>query len=209
MRHTQGSERAKRLARGFPPFAGFADLEHPDFGALEPYCEPDEHLHCAGWSGAMPAGWRVDAEALALQFVWQGGAPAVDPAPEAIRLGVAHADAMVALAALTKPGPFGPRNIELGEYYGLFEGDRLVAMAGERLGAARLREVSAVCTHPQFQGRGLARRLMDKVMRLQMARGETPFLHVMAANERARGMYERMGFRLRRGMVLRTVSRSP
>jgi predicted GNAT family acetyltransferase len=82
-------------------------------------------------------------------------------------------------------------------------------MAGERMHAGTLREISAVCTHPEYQGRGLARRLTDKVIRLQMARGQTPFLHAMHANQRARGLYERMGFRHHREIVLRVVARKP
>ena len=111
------------------------------------------------------------------------------------------------LAALTRPGPFGPRTIELGEYFGCFEGERLVAMAGERMHAGTLREISGVCTHPDFQGRGLARRLMAKLVRRQMQRGETPFLHVMRGNARARRLYARMGFRARRESVVRVIAR--
>jgi ribosomal protein S18 acetylase RimI-like enzyme len=205
LRFTVGTERARRMMPGFPPFAAFADNERADVESLRAFCEPGDRLYTAGWRGVVPPGWRVDLEAVALQYVWEGPAPAADTAPEAVKLGPVHVEAMVALAELTKPGPFGPRNVELGDYYGLFEGERLAAMAGERLGVGRWREVSAVCTHPDFQGRGLARRLMDKVMRLQMARGEIPFLHVMAANDHARTLYERMGFRRRRELVLRSV----
>jgi ribosomal protein S18 acetylase RimI-like enzyme len=208
-RHAVGTTRAKRMVRGFPPFAAFADNERPDLDALRPFCAPGEALYVAGWRGAIPASCRVDFEALAIQYIWDGPAPSIDPAPEAIRLGPQHVEAMMALTEVTKPGPFGPRNIDMGEYYGVFEGERLAAMTGERLGAGRFREVSGVCTHPDFQGRGLARRLMEKVMRLQMARGQTPFLHVMASNARARSLYERMGFRMRRELLLRSVVLAP
>ena len=70
-----------------------------------------------------------------------------------------------------------------------------------------LREISGVCTHPDFQGRGFARRLMSKLIRRQMQRQETPFLHVMRANRTAHGLYERMGFRDYRESVVRVVSR--
>jgi predicted GNAT family acetyltransferase len=66
----------------------------------------------------------------------------------------------MALAQLTRPGPFGPRTIELGEYFGAVEDGRLVAMAGERMAASGLREISGVCTHPDHQGRGHPNRLM-------------------------------------------------
>ena len=122
-------------------------------------------------------------------------------------LGPAHADQAVALAALTRPGPFGPRTIELGEYFGCFEGGRLVAMAGERMHAGDLHEISGVCTHPDFQGRGLARRLVARLVRRQLARGETPFLHVMRDNAGAHGLYLRMGFRDHAEPVVRVLAR--
>ena len=93
-----------------------------------------------------------------------------------------------------------------GEYFGSFEGDRLVAMAGERLFASSLREISGVCTHPDFQGRGLARRLMAKLVHRQMQRKENPFLHVMHENSGARRLYEHMGFRDYRESVVRVIS---
>lgn len=80
-------------------------------------------------------------------------------------------------------------------------------MAGERMNVGSLREVSGVCTHPDFQGRGLARRLMLKLVRRQMMRSETPFLHVMHDNAHAHRLYGRMGFRDRQEMAVRVISR--
>ena len=95
----------------------------------------------------------------------------------------------------------------MASYYGVFDGSRLVAMAGERMEAGPLREVSGVCTHPDFQGRGLARRLIAKIVRKEIERGQMPFLHVMRDNVHARQLYERMGFRVHQEMPLRVVSR--
>ena len=203
-----GTDRVRRYAPGFSPIIGFADLERPDFAALEPYCAAGEHFYCAGWSGVAPAGWRVDAEARLLKMVWQGAFPAADDDFAAVRLGPEHVPQMLELVALTKPGPFGPRTIELGAYFGCFEGPRLVAMAGERMHAGALREVSGVCTHPDFQGRGLARRLMLKLVRREVEQGEIPFLHVMKANEGAHRMYQRMGFGVHQEQLVRVLSRS-
>ena len=55
----------------------------------------------------------------------------------------------VELATLTRPGPFGPRTIELGDYVGLVDGERLVAMAGERMWAT-LRRSSPLFTRPTY-----------------------------------------------------------
>ena len=203
-----GDARARRYARGFPAIAAFPEPGRPDFAALAALFEPGEPFYTSGWSGPAPAGWRVDAEARMLLMVWNGPRPASDPAPEAAKLGLAHVERMVALASLTRPGPFGPKNVELGEYYGLVEGDALLAMAGERIEAGSYREISAVCTDPSRQGRGYARRLTGKLVAIQSARGQTPFLHVMSHNERARAMYAGMGFAAYREFPVRVVARA-
>ena len=197
----------RRYARGFSPIVGFADPESPDFAALETLCAPNEPFYCDGWGGPAPPEWEIGVDSTMFKMVWEGDAPASDDAVDAVPLGDAHREQAVALAALTRPGPFGPRTIELGEYFGIVEDDRLVAMAGERMCAGPLREISGVCTHPDYQGRGLARRLMRKLVRRQMLRGETPFLHVMRDNGGARALYERMGFRNYRESVVRLVTR--
>jgi len=140
------------------------------------------------------------------RMVWEGSMPAADTAPEAIALRQEHARQALELATLTNPGPFGLRTLELGEYFGYFEGARLIAMAGERMAAGTLHEVSGICTHPDFQGRGLARRLTNQLVRRQLQRGETPFLHVMSANLGARSLYEKLGFRTYRETVVRVIS---
>jgi GNAT superfamily N-acetyltransferase len=201
-----GTAEARRYAPGFSPIAGFAEASRPDFAALRPHCAPGERLYCTGWSGAAPAGWRIDLESTIVRMVWQGELPADDGAPEAIRLGPAHVPAALALAELTHPGPFAPRTIELGDYFGCFAGERLLAMAGERMHAGALREISGVCTAPEAQGRGLARRLVLKLVRRELLRGETPFLHVMHDNHGARRLYQRMGFGDRQQAVIRVVS---
>ncbi|MGA0609717.1 GNAT family N-acetyltransferase [Caldimonas sp. KR1-144] len=201
-----GTASARRYASGFSPIVGFPDPTAPDFEALRAFCAEGEHFYCDGWSGPPPAGWQVDAETTMHKMVWDAPPPEADDAPEARRLDATHAQQALDLATLTRPGPFGLRTIELGEYFGVFDGERLIAMAGERMVAGPLREISGVCTLPEQQGRGLARRLIAKLVRRQMARGETPFLHVMSANTGARALYERMGFRTYKEVVVRVVS---
>jgi len=204
--HASGTKGARRYARGFSPIAAFEDAARPDFAALGSCCEPGEQVYCAGWSGRAPAGWRIEADSTMHQMVWAAPMPAPDETLAAVRLGLEQVPQMLELVAVTHPGPFGPRTVELGEYFGLYEGERLVAMAGERMRAGALREISGVCTHPDFQGRGLARRLMEKLVRRQMQRGETPFLHVMRDNGNAQRIYERMGFQRYQETAVRVLS---
>lgn len=201
-----GEGDVRRYAKGFSPIVGFADPERPDLAALARFCEPGEHFYCERWSRPPPSGWRIDAESTMFKMVWNAAAPATDEAPDALPLGPQHAAQALALATLTRPGPFGPRTIELGDYFGIFDGERLLAMAGERMRAGSLREISGVCTLPEQQGQGLARRLMLKLVRRQMQRGEAPFLHVMRENAGACRLYERMGFRNHAETTVRVIA---
>jgi ribosomal protein S18 acetylase RimI-like enzyme len=202
-----GTQQARRYAPGFSPILGFADAAHPDFTDLIPFCRPGEHFYCGGWSGLKPASWVIEEESTMYRMRWAGETPAKDEAAEAITLAPEHATRALELAMLTQPGPFGPRTTELGEYFGFFDGPRLIAMAGERMHASCYREISGVCTDPDFQGRGLARRLMLKLIRRQLLRGETPFLHVMHDNAHAHRFYQRLGFQDYCEPVVRVVSR--
>jgi ribosomal protein S18 acetylase RimI-like enzyme len=202
-----GTPRARRYARGFSPLIAFADPAQADFDALDPVCAPGERFYCSEWTGPAPAGWRIDREAPMLVMGWAGAPPEPDPRLGAVPLRAGHVPQMIALAELTRPGPFDTRTIEFGGYVGVFDGDRLVAMAGERMHDAHLREASGICTHPDHQGRGLAKRLSELVVRRILDRGETPFLHVVATNARAIALYERMGFHIGREVLLRVVTR--
>lgn len=207
--YAAGEGAVRRYARGFSPIIAFADLQAPDFDTLAAHVDVDEHFYTAGWRGAAPAGWQVEVDATMLQMVWDGPPPEAGGAPEAMPLSVgAHGAAALELATLTKPGPFGPRTLELGDYIGVFDGAHLVAMAGERMRAGPLIEISGVCTRPGWQGRGLARRLMEKLVRRQVQRGQTPFLHVMTHNENAVRLYRAMGFREHQVLPVRVVFRT-
>ena len=118
--------------------------------------------------------------------------------PNIVELGPQDSAEMIALTALTKPGPFSTRTHELGTYLGIRDSGTLVAMAGERLKVPGHTEVSAVCTHPDHTGKGYAAILMLEVMKGIRGRGETPFLHSRQDNLRAIEVYKRLGFRERK-----------
>ena len=117
--------------------------------------------------------------------------------PEIVELSAADVPDMMALTAITKPGPFHKRTHDPGTYLGIRRDGKLVAMAGERLKIPGYTEVSAVCTHPDHTGHGYARILMAEVMHRILARGETPLLHVRQDNVRAIELYQRLGFNQR------------
>ncbi|MBX6390022.1 MAG: GNAT family N-acetyltransferase, partial [Frankia sp.] len=97
-----------------------------------------------------PPGWQVELRAGLVQMIATGRFVSA-PEPEARRLTRADVPAMLDLVERTQPGPFRPRTIELGAYLGIFDGPRLVAMAGERMRAGGYTEISAVCTDPAYR----------------------------------------------------------
>jgi len=202
-----GAGEVRRYAPGFSPIIGCRDPQHPDFTGLANYSSPGDSFYVDIWSGEPPADWQVTREATMFKMVWDAPMPADDAAPDAVLLRPEHAAEALELARLTNPGPFGIRTPELGDYFGYFENGRLIAMAGERLSVGDLHEVSGICTHPDFQGRGLAKKLTLKLVRRQMQRGKTPFLHVMSHNTSARALYEKLGFRNYLETVVRVVTR--
>jgi predicted GNAT family acetyltransferase len=125
--------------------------------------------------------------------------------PEAVVLGPDDLPEMIALTALTEPGPFRSRTIECGRYLGVRRDGELIAMAGERYQLPGYIEISAVCTHPDFRGEGLATRLIRAVAAGIEAAGARPFLHTGATNTNAIRLYERLGFTVSNRMSVTIV----
>jgi ribosomal protein S18 acetylase RimI-like enzyme len=184
---------ARRYPAAVAPFLGLpAELTDAD------WADAAELLRSGG-PGAMmrpefevPDGIKIDRVFDLVQFVAPADLPAADP--EAVLLGVDDVPEMLALIALTDPGPFRSRTIELGTYLGIRRDGELIAMAGTRFTLPGHTEISAVCTHPAYQGQGLAGRLIRAVAALITATGKTPFLHTAAANTPAIRLYHHLAF---------------
>ena len=101
---------------------------------------------------------------------------------------------MLALTQLTNPCPFLKNTIDFGNYEGIFDGDKLIAMAGQRLNPLPYAEISAVCTHPDHLGKGYAKQLLLSQANRIKNEGNIPFLHVREDNIRAIEVYKSMGF---------------
>ncbi len=146
----------------------------------------------------VPAGWQLEDLGVMCQMVCDAPLPEVDGPPIA-QLGDSDRSTVLALTALVYPHYFRSRTTDLGRYFGVVDRERrgLAAMAGERTGMPGYREISAVCTHPAHTGKGLARRLLAHLSNDLLARGDTPYLHVSPANERAKSLYAQNGYRFR------------
>jgi ribosomal protein S18 acetylase RimI-like enzyme len=207
-RFALGDDRALRFHADVEPFAASRDDSPDSIAALGALVPPGDLIVLlqAGESPC-PPGLIVESTALGVQMVLDTLAQPSASAPiEA--LGDADTEEMIALAALTKPGPFLARTHELGSFWGVKENGRLIAMAGERMMLEGYTEVSGVCTHPDYRGRGLAALLSHHVAAEILARGEIPMLHAYASNRAAISVYEALGFVLRRHVVV-TILRRP
>lgn len=204
----QGDALAKRYDASIAPFAAVECDEAESLHALEKLAAPGESLFMIQ-TGAivLPAGLSAVSTATGVQMVAGKAPPQVSDA-RVRRLTENDAAEMLALASLTKPGPFTLRAQSLGAFWGVQIDGRLAAMAGERMKQPGYAEISGVCTHPDFRGLGLGRLLSLHVANLIVARGEIPYLHAYAANAAAISLYESIGFSLRSTVNAAVVQRT-
>ena len=151
-----------------------------------------------------PTPWKAVQEFDLTQMI--GERVNASACPEAIALGAADVPEMLELVAQTEPGPFLTRTIELGDYLGIRRDGTLIAMAGERFRLDGWTEISAVCTMPDYRGRGLATQLIGVLIAGIQRRSQRAFLHVLATNTGAIRLYEQLGFRVRQTAMLTVVT---
>ncbi len=203
-----GDERARRFDPAFGLFAAAADASPDSLAALADLVPLDGALALVEAEPPPP----VPGTRFEHHVIWQMAAPALSNATitpaDIVDLTEADAPQMLALAALTKPGPFFARTHRLGDFLGVKHHGELVAMAGERMKPEGFTEVSGVCTAPGHRGRGYGGALSRAVAQRILARGETPFLHVYAHNSGAIALYRMLGFSLRHEMHMHVVSRA-
>src|SRR5258706_10401170 len=203
--HAHLSEGSGPVRRYHPDVALFVAVERvsPEaWEALQELVGPERIVLLTGATvAAVPDGWVRHFQGLGHQMVLRRPeqlAP-VDPSVRIETMTAADVPQMLALVEVTQPGPFRPRTIEMGSYFGVYDGDRqLIALAGERLRAGGYTEISAVATHPTARRRGLAALLTSHVARHISSRGDTPLLHVASTNETAKRVYDRLGFESRK-----------
>ncbi|MDY6948680.1 MAG: GNAT family N-acetyltransferase [Pseudomonadota bacterium] len=203
-----GGPLAKRYPAEVAPFIAASETSTAAARALAELVAPGEIVNIVAVMPELEAGWELLATGNIAQMVWRPEAPA--PAADATdiaALGDADVPDMLALTALVFPGYFRGRTPEMGEYFGIRHDGRFAAMAGERMKLDGHEEISAVCTHPDFTGRGYAARLINLLVAKQLQRGITPFLHVNETNARARSLYKRLGFEDRTLLPLRLLKR--
>jgi predicted GNAT family acetyltransferase len=202
----QGDALARRYHPDVAPFAALAAETPAAYEALHQLLRPHEQVALLS---AEPMGPVDGLQTTHVGVIHQMIAPRRETEStdnqEVIRLGQADANDMLDLVQKTRPGPFGKRTVEMGNYIGIRHRGRLIAMAGERMRIEGYVEISAVCVDDDHRGKGHARRLVKVLQREIQQRGEIPFLHVFSDNISAIQLYERLGFQLRRTFQLNRI----
>lgn len=152
------------------------------------------------------AQWSVEAARPLLQMVYSKPKTFNTDSSSIVPLHKQHIPAMLELTGITNPGPFLNRTIELGNYEGIFNGEQLIAMIGQRMQAGQYAEISAVCTHPDHTGKGYAATLIIDQINKITAAGKIPFLHVYPENP-ACNLYRKLGFTVRRKLMVYFLER--
>lgn len=203
-----GGALARRYAADVNLFASACDDTPQALAALADLLQPGERVFLLQVPDiVVPAGLVSAKAARGVQMIATRSLQPARADEDIVELTDADAPEMLALAGLTEPGPFLTRTHTMGTFRGIRIGGRLAAMAGERFRFPGHTEVSGVCTHPDFRGRGLARRLSTAVAAGIESRGERPFLHAWRTNRPAISLYESLGFEIRAEVDVKVLER--
>jgi GNAT superfamily N-acetyltransferase len=205
-----GSERVKFFHPEVSPFASPRENSAESLQELYRLYTADSPVFL--WADdllTIPGEWQVMHCIKGLQMVYDQ--PTVKEYDKSGIVPLAEKDIpeMIALTRLTKPGPFGTRTIEFGNYEGIFENGKLAAMTGQRFHCFDHIEISAVCTHPDHLGKGYAKQLLQSQLTQIRAGSGKPYLHVRDDNERAINVYEALGFFVRKQVYFYVIRKSP
>jgi GNAT superfamily N-acetyltransferase len=193
-----GDERCKFIYSEMGFFAGLPNYEAHDIEQLHTTCTGNQRviLFTPG-PIHLTDNWLILNDRILLQMVCERNSKIESNSLAVVELGEKDIPAMLELTELTKPGPFISRTIDFEGYFGVFEGEKLISMAGKRLSPDPFTEISAVCTHPDFLGKGLSAKVIQGVIEKIQAEGKIPFLHVYPENTPAIKVYSKLGFKPR------------
>ncbi|MBF4516186.1 GNAT family N-acetyltransferase [Flavobacterium sp. ANB] len=178
------------------PFGGFIEVDSTQ-NATEQYSLLTENFFVVGEKPEIPNSLKIAKELVCLQMIIEEKIQLpIDL--EIVKLTENHNEALLNLVNLVQPGYFKNKTSLLGDYFGIFKDNQLVAITGERMQMDAFTEVSAIITHPDHTGKGYAKQLITHVVNKIFDQNKIPFLHVVETNIGAIKLYEKLGFVTRR-----------
>ncbi len=192
-----------------PKYCPFGALNHEEINAdaLQAYANLTNDFFIVGNRPAThPQNLQLKNELVCNQMVLHEPIQ-LELKEEIVLLNDSYQKELIALVNLVQPGYFKDKTPDLGNYYGIFKNNQLVAVTGERMKMANATEISAVVTHPEHSGKGYAKQLVAFVANQIVEEGKIPFLHVAEKNVGAIGLYEKLGFVTRRKISFWNYSR--
>jgi hypothetical protein len=206
---SQGNEHVKYFSEEVAPFVGMSELTPDEFEILYHFIPFERSVVIiVSKDIEIPKQWTLIEQINALQLVHVNPTTSHTASSELIALQNKDVPQMISLTAMTHPGPFLKRTIEFGNYEGIFNNGELVSMAGQRFHANQYVEISAVCTHPDFHGKGYAGQIIQSQIRKIKASSEVPFLHVRNDNIQAIHLYKSLGFEVRKPMNIYAIQKT-
>ena len=190
-----GGDLARRYPADVTPFCGIKHLSKASLDELASVTRSGETIGLVGVAGVSEDdNWHVLGTGSAVQMVYERDDLPSAPDIDLVQLNASNVPEIFALIEISRPGPFLQRTIEMGEFFGVRQQSKLVAMAGTRTCLTGYREITAVTTHPDYRGRGYGTALIRRLIELAHTKDCIPFLHVVQDNTNAIRLYEQLGF---------------
>jgi len=204
----KGTDEANYYPHNIAPFAGLKDSSLANLDKLSEASDTDRtFVIFTPKAYEIPSHWKLINQINMFQMVYEHPLAPTGDDVDFEDLGESNVKEMLDLVELTQPGPFRSHTITLGNYTGVFSAKKLVAMAGHRFNPTPYVEISAVCTHPNYLGKGYAYELLCEQIKRILATAQIPFLHVRDDNVAAVKLYQKLGFVIRTHMIAYVVRR--
>ena len=177
------------------PFGGFTAFDKME-DSISEYAKLANTFFIIGQKPIVPDNLKLNNELICWQMIIHNKIEG-NIEDRIVKLGEEHLADLLGLVKMVYPEYFKKKTASLGNYYGIYKNNQLVAVTGERMQMEDYTEVSAVITHPDHTGKGYAKQLVTHTVNAIFAQNKTPFLHVAESNIGAINLYEKLGFQTR------------
>ncbi|TDE04146.1 GNAT family N-acetyltransferase [Flavobacterium hiemivividum] len=188
------------------PFGAALDTKK-SLNAIDQYSKLSANFFIVGEKPEIPATLKIGNELVCLQMTIFK--PIDIPITDTIiKLEESHREDLLELVKIVYPEYFKAKTATLGNYYGIYKDNQLVAITGERMQMNDFTEISAVITHPDHIGKGYAKQLVAHATNVIFNQNKTAFLHVYEKNFGAIKLYEKLGFEARRKISFWNITKN-